>query len=79
MFLKFNPSFNIFKKLFKLPFVQLYQLFVFPEVNEDIQGNGDLACYVMMQEDPKVVWKLVQGMRVNAVDDSWSSGRNPDA
>jgi len=33
----------------------------------------------MMQEDPKVVRKLVQGMRVNAIDDAWSCGRNPDA
>jgi len=32
----------------------------------------------MMQEDPKIVWKLVQGARVNAIDDAWCSGRNPD-
>jgi hypothetical protein len=48
-------------------------------MNVNIQGNGGLTCYVMMKEDPKIVWKLVHGIRVYAVDDSWSSGRNPDA
>jgi len=33
----------------------------------------------MVQEDPKVVWKLVHGMRVYAIDNAWCSGRNPNA
>jgi len=33
----------------------------------------------MMQEDPKVVWKLVHGVRVNVIDDAWCNGRNPNA
>jgi hypothetical protein len=45
----------------------------------DIQGNGGLTCYVMMKEDPKIVWKLVQGMRFDSTDNAWCSGRNPDA
>jgi hypothetical protein len=76
--LKSRQFFDSIKSLFKLPFVRLNQLFVFPKYYEDIQGYGDLACYVMMQEDPKIVWKLVQGARVNAIDDAWCSGRNPD-